>query len=145
MRVWFVGLVRVPEGQWEMPPAPRPGTRWGHSADLDITRGRILIAGGFFTQPMDVWSLTLGSSASWTQLSPSGQAPAGRYDHGAAYDPTGDQLIIFGGQTSGPSNEVWRLSFAGTAWEQLSPLGSSGSGPWPLRDPDRATRPPTAR
>jgi galactose oxidase-like protein/Kelch motif protein len=108
-----------------------PDARHTHSAVFDVARGRFLISGGFvnFPEAMDVWSLTIGAAASWTRFSPSGEAPPGRYGHGAVYDPTGDHMLIFGGAASGPRNDVWRLSFSGgtPTWSMLSPLGAAPS------------------
>jgi RHS repeat-associated protein len=97
----------------------------------------------------DTWVLSnangLDSTTStWTQLSTSGFPPSGRYGHTAFYDPTYNQIIIFGGYydsgrqgngITGPTylNDVWELENAnglgGTpVWEEQYPIGSLPQG-----------------
>ncbi len=77
------------------------------------------------------------ATATWTQLSPTGAAPAPRHAAIAGYDPSSNRMIIFGGrEDAGPSifNDVWVLTNAnGTGgtpeWIQLNPSGSSLPAP----------------
>lgn len=83
----------------------------------------------------DVWVLShangLGGTPVWTQLSPSGTAPAPHSNGNAGYDQVNNLMIIFGGLTAaGATNDVWILSHAngsgGTpAWSQLTAANSS--------------------
>jgi hypothetical protein len=119
-----------------------PAARLFHAQVYDPTSNRMIVFGGnncfsgsssdFFN---DVWVLSnangLGGTPVWTQLSPSGTAPAAREEHSAVYDSTTNRLIVFGGTgNSGvPMSDVWVLTNAngmgGTpAWAQLSPSGS---------------------
>jgi len=52
--------------------------------------------------------------------------PAGRASQAAAYDPTGDRLILFGGY-SGTSyfGDTWAYDLATNAWTNLQPVGSA--------------------
>jgi Galactose oxidase, central domain/Kelch motif len=125
------------------PSGPRPAPRLGHSAVYDAGTNRMIVFGGGlgFTSPCenDLWVLTNangnGGTPAWIRLSPSGGAPAPRIQHGAAYDPNTNSMIVFGGQDcfSNVFGDVWVLSNAngvgGTpAWTQLSPEGG-GPGP----------------
>jgi hypothetical protein len=66
----------------------------------------------------------------WLQLSTSGGPPAPRLQHGAAYDPNTNSMIVYGGQNcfSTTFGDVWILSnsngLGGTpTWTQLFPTG----------------------
>jgi hypothetical protein len=96
----------------------------------------------------DVWELTLTPPRQWTQLKPTGTAPAARRGHVAVYDPVGDRMIVQGGFGTSSLNDAWALSLSGATpvWTQLSPTGDSTLhalraqrnlrlGPKPARDP----------
>jgi hypothetical protein len=122
------------------PPAPR----LRHTAVYDQTTNTMIIYGGsdcFSARLADVWTLGnangIGGTPTWTQLSPTGVAPAGREDSSAVYDSASNRMIVYGGDegTVPADNSVWVLTNAngtgGTpAWIQLSP---SGTAP-PVRD-----------
>ena len=123
------------EGAWTQlaPAGTPPSVREGHSAIYDPVRDRVVVfGGGYYSYPTfyylnDVWALSLTGTPAWTQLSPTGTPPAGRYIHSAVYDPVRDRMVVFGGGAgSGYLNDVWALSLAGTpAWTQLTPTGAS--------------------
>jgi hypothetical protein len=122
-----------------LPTGTAPQGRYGHTATYDPNTNRMTIFGGALGLPSpcanDVWLLDGANgrgSASWIALTPSGTPPAARQYHAAAYDPTTDSMIIFGGNncSTGYFNDVWVLSSAngegGTpAWKKLSPSGTS--------------------
>lgn len=115
-----------------------PGAREGHIAVYDQANNRMIIQGGYITPGdcegviSDVWVLTnadgTGGTPAWTQLLPTGTAPARRFA-GAAYDAFNNRLMINGGGNSGCGaglNSTFVLSNAnglgGTpAWTQLAP------------------------
>ncbi len=119
------------QGQWiNLIPngaAGSPAPRSGHSAVYDAADNRLIIFGGCggYCVPAlnDVWVLTnangLGGTPAWTQLSaqsPYG-APAARTNAASAYDPTGNSLIIVGGQDGSADlcstlSDLWTLSNA---------------------------------
>ena len=120
------------------PTGTAPQARLGHTAVYDSVNNRMTVFGGGegSTSPCanDVWVLTnangKGVVPAWTQLSPSGSAPAPRAQHGAAFDPASNTMIVYGGQNcfSTIFGDVWVLSNAnglgGTpTWTQLSPVG----------------------
>lgn len=143
-RVWMsrvagLALLAIPGAiaaqTWSgLTPAGEPPTaRSAHDAVFDTATNQMLIFGG--TTPNsdlnDVWSLRLGSSPQWAQVSPSGNAPAGRTGAAVAYDSANSRMIIFGGglgRSSPCSNDVWVLSNANSLngtpiWTQLNPTG----------------------
>lgn len=67
--------------------------------------------------------------ALWTELSPTGTAPAARKEHASVYDATNDRLIIFGGRSSTQYfNDTWVLTNASgtTGTSSWIPLSTSG-------------------
>jgi hypothetical protein len=120
------------------PSGGSPGARESHAAVYDQANNRMIIYGGYITPGncggvvSDVWVLSnadgTGGTPTWTQLSPTGTAPA-RRAAGAAYDSVHNRLIINGGSPSGCGdglNDTWVLSNAnglgGTpTWTQLAP------------------------
>jgi hypothetical protein len=79
----------------------------------------------------DVWVLThangLGGQPEWLPLSPGGVPPAGTEAAAVIYDPTSNNMTVFGGCCF--QNDTWILSHAnglgGTpAWQELAPVGT---------------------
>jgi len=128
------------------PTGTHPKARWGHTGLYDSGDARLLIfAGstGFPTPCMnDYWVLTDANVAStvkgvkpkYVSVVPTGTAPPVRMHHNAAYDPTTNTMMVFGGWDCQSTyyNDVWILTDAsdvtGTpAWVQLSPAGTPPS------------------
>jgi hypothetical protein len=111
------------------PPIPR----YNSVAAYDPVRSRLILFGGNdgSTSLNDVWALSISEPAVWTQLTPAGAPPAGRYLPSMIYDPVRDRLIVFGGDGFGPSYyEVWELTLSGTpTWNQLVLAGGQLIGP----------------
>ena len=96
--------------------------RAGHTATLDpVTRRMIVFGNGTPVGNDETWSLALEGVPTWSQIvTPT--RPPGRYFHGAAYDPRGRRLLMFGGLNS--TNEVWSLALDGIPnWTELQPNG----------------------
>jgi len=126
-------------------PAGLPPARSFQSAVYDSENNVMTIFGGgvagscgfFCTIFNDVWVLTnangLGGTPTWTQLSPSGTAPAPREGHTAIYDSASNRMIVFGGGNNGIMNvpdDLWALTNANgsggqPAWIQLSETGQT--------------------
>ncbi len=116
-----------------------PRARWGPSLVLDTARSRALLYGGNvdgFQTNGEVWALDLSTpSGGWTQLAPTGPAPAARLSHVAVYDPANDRMVVFGGGSGTvPGNasraDVWELSFAAAAdgaWSERTPAAGPGA------------------
>lgn len=78
------------------------------------------------------------AAQSWTQLSPSGDLPSPRGLNGTTgvYDPSSNEMIVFGGRDSSGNNlnDVWILTNANgqggaSQWVNLIADGASGSPP----------------
>jgi hypothetical protein len=130
------------------PSGTPPIIRFGHSAVYDAAHNIMTIFGGedcFGGVHNDVWVLSnangLGGTPVWTQLSPTGTPPAGRYILGTVYDLNSNRMIIFGGFDGAMFyNDTWVLTGAngmsGTpAWQQLS----TSAGPPAAREDLTAT------
>jgi Galactose oxidase, central domain/Abnormal spindle-like microcephaly-assoc'd, ASPM-SPD-2-Hydin/Thrombospondin type 3 repeat len=140
--VWVLsnanGLGGTPVWTQLTPAGPIPAGRYGNSLVYDAAHNRMIVFGGEVAQAPgsvnDVWVLSnangLGGTPTWTQLTPSGDAPSPRFLHTAVYDPATNRMIIYGGCCAPGARfgDVWVLSNAnglgGTpAWTQLSPNG----------------------
>src|SRR6185503_14637070 len=112
--------------------------RHAASAIYDPVRERMILYGGVTADPAavgEVWELTLSGTPTWTQLTPTGGAPAARQSHSAVYDPASDAMIVFGGRNKSLwRNDVWRLSLRGPMrWTNITPA-ASGDQPAPRAD-----------
>jgi hypothetical protein len=101
-----------------------PNPRYGLSAIYDPKRDRMVISHGFTSDGRfdDTWALDLRSN-SWTDISPSGTRPLRRCLHHAVYLPQSDQMLLYGGCSSGygpcPQGDLWSFNLATNEWTQL--------------------------
>jgi hypothetical protein len=115
---------------------PPPG-RIGHSAVFDASTNRMIVYAGTTENFRldDAWVLTNANgtepgTSTWMQLAP-GPGPTPRAGHSAAYDPSSNRMIVFGGELSGVLSDLWILTNAnGTdvatpTWVQVSPSGTT--------------------
>ena len=129
--VWALATSGSPQWTSVAAAGPTPAARTGHSAVYDSANSRMIVFGGGCAN--DVWVLSdanrVNGTPTWTQLNPTGPAPAPRSFHSAVYDPTSNRMMVFGGSgcsSADAYNDVWILSHAdglgGTpAWTQLTP------------------------
>ena len=92
----------------ELSPSSTPQARYGAAYGFDVTNNRLMIEGGnnelnvsFSDQVLkDSWVLSnangSGGTPTWTQLTPSKQAPQ-RFFHAGAFAATPDQMLVYGG------------------------------------------------
>jgi hypothetical protein len=122
--VWALSLTDGTWSQLQPSGAPPPGRRY-HTAIYDPVRDRMVVFGGdggFGNLLRDTWSLWLSPSPRWERIVPNGSLPTIRYGHSAIYDRWRDRMLVFGG--SGPSNDLWALTFADTTWNLLASTGT---------------------
>jgi Galactose oxidase, central domain len=120
-----------------------PGTRTQATSLYDPSTDQMIMFGGQHAPTLvdfhDVWSVhnVIASSAAtsenlnWVSVSPTGTTPSARFGHSAAYNPTSNRMIVFGGGTGFPGpcvNDLWILqnpnSVGTPAWSQLAPTGT---------------------
>lgn len=113
---------------------PRP--RYGQSAALDDA-GRVWISHGFSDQGRfdDTWAFDL-ATASWRDYSPDSLRPLKRCLHELSYDAKRQQLLLFGGCSSGfgpcPQGDLWAFDLTSQTWSELTPIGNA---PTPRSNP----------
>ena len=101
-----------------------PDPRYGHSGIYDPKRDRIVISHGFTSAGRfdDTWALDLKSN-SWSDISPSSMRPLRRCLHHAVYVPQSDQMLLYGGCSSGfgpcPQGDLWSFDLARNQWTQI--------------------------
>lgn len=106
---------------WVPVDAPRgPAARRDHSLTYNPDDGLIYLFGGRAAGVADneLWTFDPPSRA-WQQLPPSGNGPAPRFGHNAAYDAARKRLIVALGQGNGSDffNDIW--AYDGAAWAEL--------------------------
>lgn len=116
------GLTGTPTWTQQLPSGTTPTARSGQSAVYDSANNRMIVHGGINTRGSvqnDTWILTgangIGSTPAWTQLTLTDTAP-NRRSHTAIYDPTSNEMVIFGGSSQLPQvftdDHVWILTQA---------------------------------
>ena len=131
--VWALSLTGTPTWTEIDPLGTPPLLRVEHSVLYDALRDRMVVYGGYLEiiDFADVWTLSLAGQPTWTKLQPEGQVPPGRWGHGAALDPGGDRMIIFGGASNlygYVMDDTWALTWDIATPVQVS-LSSTEVGP----------------
>jgi uncharacterized protein (TIGR03437 family) len=103
-----------------------PSPRYGHSAIYDPKRDRIVLSHGFTSEQGrfdDTWAFDLPSN-SWRDISPAGTRPLRRCLHHAVYVPQSDQMLLYGGCSSGfgpcPQGDLWSFDLANNQWKEIT-------------------------
>jgi hypothetical protein len=128
-RLWASLLAAGVAAIWHGAAICQPSTLYLHSAIYDPARQRMVVFAGYddatSTPTNGAWQFTLDRDPRWDPLSPAGILPAKRFGHSAVYHPVGDRMLVFGGDTSNVSADVWALSLANSTWSSLQPSGTS--------------------
>jgi hypothetical protein len=121
-------------GWTELKPTALPGTRYGASVGVDPRNGHALLFGGLQVtgvEPTQVQSYANDTwewdGANWTQLTTNG-APDARENAGFAFDPSRNEMVLFGGYGGHYFSDVWTLN--GTTWRPFTdtPLRRRAAG-----------------
>jgi hypothetical protein len=132
--VWTLSLAGTPTWIQIAPGGGWPVGRARASAVYDPAAHRMLVYGGYSqsgsteTAYDELWSLSLGVSPRWTQLTPGGEPPPAGYWHSAVWDPARGRMLVFGGRglggTPAERTDTWSLALGDApAWTRLQPLG----------------------
>lgn len=124
IQVWALSLAGTPTWSLLTPAGTPPTGRDMSFAVYDASRDLLVFGGGNVmggAPDASVWTLSLGATPTWTELSPSGTPPPYIYAD-AVYDAPRDRLVALCPST----DQVWALSFSGTpAWTRLTPGGTA--------------------
>jgi hypothetical protein len=109
-------------------PNQTPAARTGPALAYDAAQGVSILFGGA-AGGTESTATTFNDTWSWdgsvfTQLSPVGTLPAGRFAHAMAYDSNRGVVVLFGGTTPQEAlfGDTWE--WQGSSWKNVSPLGS---------------------
>src|SRR5215471_10243520 len=69
-------------------------------------------------------SVLSGQTLTYSLLPAGPAAPSQRFDGTIAYDTTGRQIFLFGGQDTSPRNDLWLYSLDRRQWEQVQVTGA---------------------
>jgi hypothetical protein len=110
--------------QWRQfaPPEPRPNIRYGTASIYDPVAGDLVAFAGFTDQGRftDTWRFDI-EQGFWQQVDTSALSPGERCLHSASYDSGGHRMIIYGGQRSGPLDDLWAFDLTSNSWSNLTP------------------------
>jgi len=104
-------------------PAERPTARYGSVSVLDPLAARLVTFAGFTSEGsrfQDTQGFALGDAV-WQDLTPAGLKPVARCLHTGAYHPFYHQMIIYGGQRSGPLDDLWLFDLFEHTWTEWTP------------------------
>jgi hypothetical protein len=130
-------------GQWELISSEGPSPRGRSSAVYDSDRHAMFLFGGRFrpkgadmntkyTLYDETWWLDLKSDK-WSQISAKGDIPSSRVSASAIYDPKGQRIVMFGGNTSTsgasyvPLNDLLTFDVLSAQWTMLLPANQGPS------------------
>ncbi len=110
----------------QLSPASSPSPRDSESLVYDPASQTAIMFGGFSSSTgrlSDTWSW---DGTTWTQLSPASSPGVVTVAWQAGYDPTSQQLLLFGGDPGNgrrPLDSTW--AWTGTTWTPLAPATSA--------------------
>jgi hypothetical protein len=109
--------------QWTELDVPTPGPRYGAQATVDPRTGHVLLFGGLRVDGVepavvqvygaDTWDW---DGAKWTKLDTANTPPA-RENGGLAYDPSRNQLFLFGGYVGYYLSDFWSYDPQAKSWK----------------------------
>lgn len=114
--------------QWTdiSPSGDKPLNRCLHDIAYAVTSNTVYLFGGcssgFGPCPQgDLWALDLASDQ-WTLLKPVGDLPPARQNPSIVAAPSGN-LILFGGKSDKPLDDLWEFNPQTNSWKQVSAQG----------------------
>lgn len=115
------------------PAGTPPAARAYHSAVYDSLQDRMIVYGGAQSlveegpptgMTDELWTLSLGDTPAWEEVTQVGPAPGTLCAHAAFCDRSRDRMVVFGGYDGSMTNEAWALSLdSGLGWSQIIPAG----------------------
>ena len=127
---WVLDLSASPAWSPLATDGPLPAGRYWHASAWDDARDQLVVFGGHggdLNNPLaDLWALSFaGATPTWSQITPLGPAPSGRFLSQLVYDSARDRfLLMFGDHEPQVLGDVWELRLSpAPAWRQLAPAG----------------------
>jgi hypothetical protein len=118
---WLLDLRSL---EWrEVSPAGRPQARYGSAAVFDPVERRLVQFAGFTNLSrrfQDTQAFDLDTNL-WEDLTPADVKPIVRCLLTAALHVPSRQMLIYGGQQSGPLDDLWSFDLATRLWTELTP------------------------
>lgn len=97
-----------------------PNARYGSAGIFDPSSGRMVMFAGFTDQGrFDDTRAYATDSGAWMDDSSLGTKPGRRCLHTMAFDPSGHRMLLFGGQRSGPLDDLWSFDLSSQTWSEL--------------------------
>lgn len=96
-----------------------PSSRTLHAMAFDPTRGRVVMFGGSDDSQQVLGDTWEWDGQEWSRILASGSPPSSRYGHTMAFDPSLEEVVLFGGMTSGATSaqtDTW--TWDGTRWRR---------------------------
>jgi hypothetical protein len=130
------------DGAWTdmTPSGANPSGRARHAMAYDSARGKVVLVGGSeggawaagVAGVPDTWEWD-SASGTWTDRTPTGASPPGRYSHAVTYDGARGKIVLFGGWFDGglgimasyPLQDTWEWDGASGTWTERTPTGAS--------------------
>ena len=99
----------------EVPPAPQPAPRRNHTLSYHAGRQVVVLFGGEDAAGVPLGDTWTFDGARWRQVDvPIIGGPAARSHAAMGYDPLRQRIVMFGGESVSPRDDVWE--FDGSAW-----------------------------
>jgi hypothetical protein len=127
--VWAFDLLEASWSRLLPSTDAEPNDRYGVAAVYDPVAGHLVTFAGFTDQGRfdDTWRFDVENTA-WTEIGLGSGHPGKRCLHTAVYDAVRHRMIMFGGQRSGPLDDLWALDMSTDTWTELVPPPPRPSG-----------------
>ena len=107
------------------PAGAAPPVHAAPAAVWNSTNNQMLVFGGGSTSGYvnDLWAYGSATNT-WTMFTPSSSVPPARDNHAAVWDPTNNQMLVFGGFSFTFLGDLWSFKPGNNSWSQIAPTGS---------------------
>ncbi len=133
--LWHLSLAGTPQWTQIMTSGTPYAAAYGFSAVYDSIGDRLIVFGGrnATTTLNQLYALDLSAATpTWSPLAAAGTGPSARANCAAFYDPVGNRVIVFGGESGNQFNQyygdLWSLDLNGTP--EWHPLAAAGDAPY---------------
>jgi len=110
----------------------RPKARYGSASIFDLATRSLVQFAGFTSESgrfQDTQSFGIANKT-WSDWTPSSSKPQVRCLLTAAFDRANRRMIIYGGQRSGPLDDIWSFDLASRQWTNLTPAQRPAGRMW---------------